>query len=214
MMFKTVLGLAAAATLAGALAPTLASAQAYGAYGNSGAYNGGGAYQSDGYYYDPCRRSTTQRSTGGGLAGAGIGAAIGSGVSGNGARTEGAVLGGLLGAVIGSNIGKNSAACTPGQAPPPPPAYNQGAYNAQPYDDRYGNDDRGRYEDSRYGDRRDGYSYESERSYSVTQGQDQGRADANGCTLAESPIYLPDGRTQKRFVRVCPDAQGRYQVVD
>jgi hypothetical protein len=40
------------------------------------------------------------------------------------------------------------------------------------------------------------------------------KADANGCTLAESPIYLPDGRTQKRFVRVCPDASGRYQVVD
>jgi hypothetical protein len=40
------------------------------------------------------------------------------------------------------------------------------------------------------------------------------RTDANGCTLAESPIYLPDGRTQKRFVRVCPDSSGRYQVVD
>ena len=203
------------------MAPTMASAQAYGAYGNAGAYGGGGNYDSNGYYYDPCRRSTTQRGTGGGLAGAGIGAAIGSGVAANGARTEGAVLGGLLGAVIGSNIGKNSAACTPGQTPPPPPpppAYNQGAYN-QPYDDRNGGgyDDPnyagGRY-DSRYGDSRGGYSYESERSYSVTQGQDQARADANGCTLAESPIYLPDGRTQKRFVRVCPDAQGRYQVVD
>ena len=212
MMFKTVLGLAAAATLAGAVAPTMASAQAYGAYGNAGAYNGGGAYPSDGSYYDPCRRSTTQRGTGGGLAGAGIGAAIGSGVAANGARTEGAVLGGLIGAIAGSAIGRNSAACTPGSnpPPPPPPVYNQGAYNAQPYDDRH--DDRGRYEDSRYGDRRDGYSYESERSYTVTQ--DQARADANGCTLAESPIYLPDGRTQKRFVRVCPDAQGRYQVVD
>ncbi|HQP19667.1 MAG TPA: hypothetical protein PLG07_05060, partial [Phenylobacterium sp.] len=32
--------------------------------------------------------------------------------------------------------------------------------------------------------------------------------------LAESPIYLPDGRVQKRFVRVCPDSNGRYQVVD
>uniref|UniRef100_B0T7U6 17 kDa surface antigen n=1 Tax=Caulobacter sp. (strain K31) TaxID=366602 RepID=B0T7U6_CAUSK len=211
MMFKTVLGLTAAAALAGVLAPTIASAQAYGAYGNSGAYNGsGGSYNGNGYYYDPCRRSTTQRGTGGGLAGAGIGAAIGSGVSGHGARTEGAVLGGLLGAVIGSNIGKNSAACTPG-ATPPPPTYNQGAYN-QPYDNLGQGYDDPDYSDSRYGDRRDGYTYESERSYSVTQ--DRGRADANGCTLAESPIYLPDGRTQKRFVRVCPDAQGHYQVVD
>ena len=214
MMFKTVLGLAAsAACLAGAMAPSFASAQAYGAYGNSGAYSsGGGAYDSNnGYYYDPCRRSTTQRGTGGGLAGAGIGAVIGSGVAAKGARTEGAVLGGLLGAVAGSAIGRNSAACSPGATPPPPPpppppGYNQGAYN-QPYDDP-------NYRDSRYDDRRDGYTYESERSYSVTQGQDQGRTDANGCTLAESPIYLPDGRVQKRFVRVCQDSNGRYQVVD
>jgi hypothetical protein len=213
MMFKTVLGVAAAAALVGALAPTMASAQAYGAYGNGGAYAGGGSnYDSNGYYYDPCRRSTTQRGTGGGLAGAGIGAAIGSGVAAKGARTEGAVLGGLLGAIAGSAIGRNSAACAPGAnpPPPPPPSYNQGAYN-EPSDRGY--DDRGyagRYEDSRYGDRRDGYTYESERSYSVTDS----KADAAGCTLAESPIYLPDGRTQKRFVRVCPDSSGRYQVVD
>ena len=212
MMFKTVLGVAAAsATLLGAMVPSLASAQAYGAYGNSGAYDGGGeSYDRNGYYYDPCRRSTTQRGTGGGLAGAGIGAAIGSGVAAKGARTEGAVLGGVLGAIAGSAIGRNSAACSPGRAPPPPPppAYNQGAYN-QPYDRGY---EEPAYRDSRYGDRRDdGYSYESERSYTVTEGS---RADANGCTLAESPIYLPDGRTQKRFVRVCPDASGRYQVVD
>ena len=211
-MFKTVLGVAAAATLAGALAPTMASAQAYGAYGQSGAYAGGGAYDNNGYYYDPCRRSTTQRGTGGGLLGAGIGAAIGNGVAAKGVRTEGTVLGGLVGAIAGTAIGRNSAACSPGAAPPPPPppSYNQGAYN-----DSYGRgyDDRGyagRYEDSRYGDRRDGYTYESERSYSVTDS----KSDTDGCTLAESPIYLPDGRTQKRFVRVCPDASGRYQVVD
>ena len=220
MMFKTVFGLVSAAALASAMAPTLASAQAYGAYGNSGAYAGNRSnYDSNGYHYDPCRRSTTQRGTGGGLIGAGIGAAIGSGVSGHGARTEGTVLGGLVGAIAGSAIGRNSAACSPGAAPPPPAAYNQGAYSqgaysSQPYDDRYDRDrqdDQARYEDSRYGDRRGGYSYQSERSYTVT---DSSKADVNGCTLAESPIYLPDGRVQKRFVRVCPDAQGRYQVVD
>ena len=93
----------------------------------------------------------------------------------------------------------------------PAPAYNQGAYNqpySQPYSQPY---DDPSYSESRYGDRQGGYSYESERSYSVT---DTSRADANGCTLAESPIYLPDGRTQKRFVRVCMDSDGRYQVVD
>ena len=65
-------------------------------------------------------------------------------------------------------------------------------------------------EDARTADRRDEDGYETERSYPVTDS----RAEANGCTLAESPIYLPDGSVQKRFVRVCPDAQGRYQVVD
>jgi hypothetical protein len=121
----------------------------------------------------------------------------------------------VLGAIAGSAIGRNSAACSPGAnpPPPPPPSYNQGAYNSYDRpDDGYYRDSR--YGDTRYGDRSDdrrgGYTYESERSYSVTDS----RADANGCTLAESPIYLPDGRTQKRFVRVCPDASGRYQVVD
>ena len=38
--------------------------------------------------------------------------------------------------------------------------------------------------------------------------------DANGCTVAESPIYMPDGRVQTRFVRVCRDSSGRYAVVD
>jgi hypothetical protein len=204
---KIALCAVAAAITASALAPTVASAQAYG----QPTYRGG-AYDNNGYYYDPCRRSTTNRGTGGGLAGAGLGAAIGGSVSGNGAKTEGAVLGGLLGAVIGSNIGKNSAACTPGATPPPPPPPS--AYNT--YDnDRYADRDDGRYDDSRYGDvrrdadrdayRRDSYSYRVEQRSST---------DINGCTLAESPIYLPDGRVQKRFVRVCPDANGKYQVVD
>jgi len=192
---------AIAAVVSGALVPTLASAQTY---SPRPAY---ATYDSTGTYYDPCARSTTNRSTGGGLAGAGIGAAIGSGISGNGARTEGAVLGGLLGAVIGSSIGKKSAACTPGAMPPPPPPPPppQAANDGPGYDDpTYAES---RYEDARREAERDAYRRDS---YRVTE-----RApDTNGCTLAESPIYLPDGRVQKRFVRVCPDAAGRYQVVD
>lgn len=199
---KTVLGVAVA-LVCGVLTPTLASAQAYG----SSSY--GGAYDRQGYYYDPCQRSTTQRGTGGGLAGAGIGAAIGSGVAAKGARTEGAVLGGLLGAVIGANVGKNSAACTPGRAPPPPPpppvAYNEPPPPPLPPP---------AYEDARRDAERDSYyehTYERHDGYRVA---DRPKADIDGCTLAESPIYLPDGRVQKRFVRVCPDANGKYQVVD
>ena len=197
---KTVLGVTAA-LVCGVLTPTLASAQAYG----SQSY--GGAYDRQGYYYDPCQRSTTQRGTGGGLAGAGLGAAIGSGVAARGAKTEGAVLGGLLGAVIGSSIGKKSAACAPGRAPPPHTAYN-GVYEEKGYRSSA-------YEDARREASRDTYyerSYERHEGYRVDNRAQQ--ADVNGCTLAESPIYLPDGRVQKRFVRVCADSNGKYQVVD
>ncbi len=187
----------AAAVTAGALAPTFASAQ-------TASSARVGAYDNNGYYYDPCTRSTTNRATGGGLAGAGVGAVIGSGVAGHGAKTEGAVLGGLLGAVIGGNIGKKSAACTPGVAPPPPPppVVSDNSFDRDRDEARY---EDARREAERDADRRDSYSYRVEQRSST---------DVNGCTLAESPIYLPDGRVQKRFVRVCPDAQGRYQVVD
>ncbi|MET3667577.1 hypothetical protein ABIC66_004212 [Caulobacter sp. 1776] len=202
-MIKTVLGVTAA-LVCGVLTPTLASAQAYG----SQSY--GGAYDNRGYYYDPCQRSTTNRTTGGGLAGAGIGMALGSGIAARGHRTDGAVLGGVLGAVVGSMAGKSSAACRPGQAPPPPPP--PAAYNGSYEDPAYR---RGSYEDVRRDADRDSYyerSYERREGYRVTDRT--GEADINGCTLAESPIYLPDGRVQKRFVRVCPDANGKYQVVD
>lgn len=208
---KTVLGVTAA-LVCGVLTPTLASAQNYGspAYGSQ---SYGGAYDRQGYYYDPCQRSTTQRGTGGGLAGAAIGAGIGGGVAARGAKTEGAVLGGLLGAVIGSSIGKNSAACRSGQAPPPPPpsAYN-GSYDDQAYRSAPPPES---YENVRRDAQRDSYyerSYERHDGYRVDNRT--GQADVNGCTLAESPINMPDGRVQKRFVRVCPDANGKYQVVD
>lgn len=212
---KTVLGVTAA-LVCGVLTPTLASAQSYGTtpYGSS-SYRG--AYDNQGYYYDPCQRSTTNRTTGGGLAGAGIGMALGSGIAARGHRTDGAVLGGVLGAVVGSMAGRSSAACAPGRsvAPPPPPppssAYNGGYGNG--YDDQTYR--QGSYQGGYDNAGRDSYyerSYERQDSYRVDNRS--GQTDVNGCTLAESPIYLPDGRTQKRFVRVCPDAQGKYQVVD
>jgi hypothetical protein len=81
------------------------------------------------------------------------------------------------------------------------------------YNGYYGNQNYG-YQGGYYngGYQNDGYAYDRYgNSYTVGQSQ---QADTNGCTLAESPIYLPDGRVQKRFVRVCPDSNGRYQVVD
>lgn len=186
-------GVAGVMALSAALtAPTFAAAQS----------GPGGYYDSNrGYYYDPCRRDTTRRETTGGILGALAGAAIGSNVAGHHVRTEGAVLGGLLGAGVGVGVGKSTAACQPGQAgnAPPPPRADEG----DRYGDRY--EDRARY-DERYEDRFHRY----DRQPVVVES----RSEPVGCTLAESPIYLPDGRVQKRFVRVCPDSNGRYQVVE
>lgn len=190
-------GVAGVMALSAALAvPSFASAQS-GYYGNSD--NSG--------YYDPCRRSSSNRGTTGGLLGALAGAAIGSNVAARNARTEGAVLGGLVGAVAGAKIGKDSAACTPSRQA----YYGNSQYGSNGY---YGNGYDNGYAQRTYDyDRSSGYDAYDRRgdSYNVSN---QGGVDANGCTLAESPIYLPDGRVQKRFVRVCQDSQGRYQVVD
>jgi len=72
-------------------------------------------------------------------------------------------------------------------------------------------DDSDRIERNRY-DRDDGYAYgRGGERFRVVE---ERRVGADGCTLAESPIHMPDGRTQMRFVRVCMDSTGRYQVVD
>lgn len=194
-----VMALSAAATV-----PTFASAQSSGYYGNSG-----------GSYYDPCRRESTNRGTVGALVGGALGAAIGSNAAARNARTEGALLGGALGAFGGAAVGKNSAACAPGYRAPQSSYYdnnngyyaNGGSYNGNSgyrdgyYGSSYDRDDRYRQPDYAY-DRRGN-------RYSVAE-----RPGADGCSLAESPIYLPDGRVQKRFVRVCQDSNGNYQVVD
>lgn len=179
-----------------ALAAGAASAQSYPVSGPG----------SSGYNYDPCRRDANQRGTAGALIGGGMGAVIGSNAAARNARTEGALLGGLLGAIAGGVIGNKTAACTgPGYStasvppPPPPPPAASSSYDRDDY-----RDDRGPYADS--GVRPEPWREERPMT-------DRG-PDAEGCTLAESPIYMPDGRTQTRFVRVCRDASGRYAVVD
>lgn len=205
-------GLAVASLMAGALvAPSVASAQ------SAPAYQPGGAYAQDGYY-DPCRRDQVQRGTGGALVGGGLGALAGSSIAGKGAKTEGAVLGGILGAVIGANVGKSGAACS-SQYDPSNPNY-RGPASAYYGDDGY--EGYAGYDSGYQG--YDGYQGYEQRAYdqSYSDAYDDYRATpvaggsttADNCTLAESPIYLPDGRVQKRFVRVCRDAHGNYQVVD
>ena len=180
-------GVAGVMALGGALSvPTFAAAQSAGYYGG------------DNGYYDPCRRDSTNRGTVGGLIGGALGAAIGSNAAARNARTEGALLGGALGALGGAAVGKNSAACG-GTSTYRAPQTTYNGYYGQPADNGYYARS---YDDRRY--------YDRSEPYRVVERP----AATDGCTLAESPIYLPDGRTQKRFVRVCPDANGNYQVVD
>lgn len=193
---STAIAKAAAAALAGVALLAAGAAQAQTSYGST--YQGPG---SAGYNYDPCRRDANQRGTAGALIGGGMGAVIGSNAAARNARTEGALLGGLLGAIAGGVIGNKTAACTStsyGSAPPPPRA-------DAPYYDRDA------YADSAAADaREDAWRDRELPEHRVTERP----RDAEDCKLAESPIYMPDGRTQTRFVRVCRDASGRYAVVD
>ncbi|MBW0152333.1 MAG: hypothetical protein KXJ53_14080, partial [Phenylobacterium sp.] len=153
-----------------------------------------------------------------------------------GVRTEGALLGGALGAAAGAAVGNRAAACAPGydnRATQNSYYGNGGYYDQNRYGQGYGQSygqpqyQGGYYQSgaapgyygSSYDSNRYGYSASSSsygqaydrygRTYSVAQ-----RPGADGCSIAESPIYMPDGTTQKRFVRVCRDNSGRYQVVD
>jgi hypothetical protein len=195
---KATRGVAALAAGAMALgAVSVAQAQPYGpppGYAPAPGYNN----------YDPCQRDANGRGIGGALIGGGIGAVVGSQVSANHHRSDGSLLGGVLGAIVGANVGHSSAACRQGAyGPPPPPQAAYNTYEVPPpppppvYEGRYAEGPAWAY--GRRGER-----------FRVAEG----RVGPDGCTLAESPIYLPDGHVQKRFVRVCMDADGRYQVVD
>lgn len=196
---------AAAAALAGAALLAAGAAQAQSSYQGSN-YQGPG---SAGYNYDPCRRDANQRGTAGALIGGGMGAVIGSNAAARNARTEGALLGGLLGAIAGGVIGNKTAACTntgydrTASVPPPPLPPRADA----PYYDRdaYADGAAAQARDDAWRDR----ELEPERRVSAPP-----RDSGEDCRLAESPIYMPDGRTQTRFVRVCRDASGKYAVVD
>ncbi|WP_374470087.1 hypothetical protein [Phenylobacterium sp.] len=198
-------GVLVAAAGAAALTASAASAQPYGQYG----YNGGG------YSYDPCKREQTGRGVAGALLGGALGAAVGANAAARGNRQDGALLGGGLGAIAGAVVGNKSAACNGGQVPYSSSYYDSGRYPQYGYGydtPRYGRyrerdyygDDRGYYDDSSWAYGRRGERY---RLAGRSVGPD-------GCTLAESPIYMPDGRTETRMVRVCRDSTGRYQVVD
>ena len=200
-------------------APLTASAQDY--YGSGYSQNyGTGAYSrsydyNSGRYYDPCARERQGRTGAGAVIGGGAGAVIGSQLAARGRRTEGSILGGVLGAVVGSQIGRSSSdACRSYQS-----SYGSNGYYAQGYsqpsygyyDDRYTGDQGYRYDDY---DRRDDYAYSRGGYYDDRSRPVDAYQNSDGCRLAESQIRLPDGRTDTRYVRTCPDQYGRYRVVD
>lgn len=203
----------AALAVAGSLmVPGVVSAQTYGyGYPPAYGYNNSNSY---GRGYDPCVRDQRDRTTTGGVVGATIGAIAGSQLAARGRRTEGSVLGGVLGAALGAGVGNNSAACDSryrsssygnnqsygGTYVPPAYGYDNRGYDRR-YDDGYGRD----YRESDY-DR--GYTQPApDYRYQNNQNTDE-------CRLAESVIRLPDGRSETRYVRTCPDRNGRYRVVD
>lgn len=178
--------------------------------------------------YDPCQRDANNRGVTGALIGGAGGAVIGSQVAASGHRTDGSLLGGVVGAIAGAVVGHSSAACDsappppppggppvgpaiadagppppppgyyqPGPPPPPPPGYAQGYGYGPPPPPAYGP-----------GPAIWVYGRHGERFRVIAD-----RVGPDGCTLATSPVYLPDGRVDPRYVRVCPDYRGRYHIV-
>ncbi|MFI4967014.1 MAG: glycine zipper 2TM domain-containing protein [Caulobacterales bacterium] len=194
--------LAAAAGLLALGAATAAAAQAYEGpgYGN----------------YDPCRREASNRGVTGGLLGAAGGAVLGSQFAARGHRTDGSLLGGVVGAIAGAAIGHSCAACNTAppapsydEAPPPPPPPAPSAYY-QPEPEPYG---AAEYDSPPppYAQHDAVWAYGR---HGMRFRVIEDRAGPDGCTVAESPVYRPDGRIDRRFVHVCPDDRGRYHVVD
>jgi hypothetical protein len=190
------------ALCAATAAPQAAAAQPYG-YGAPS-------------YSDVCRSDRNNRTGLGALLGAGLGAALGSQIAANHHRTDGAIVGGLVGAVGGGAVGHNTAPCQPQDAyaapppsPPPAPAYAEPPPPPPPPPPRADYERPRGYYEGRYDDDRWAYGPHGRR-FRIAERP----PGPDGCTLADSPIYMPDGRVQKHLVRVCPDASGRYQVVD
>jgi hypothetical protein len=185
------------------------------------------AQPAPGYNYDPCQRDANNRGVTGALLGGAGGAVLGSQLAAGGHRTDGSLLGGVVGAIAGAVVGHNTAACTNGPPPPPqgyepgpsadagpppppqgyeqgyepgppppPPAY--GAYYAPPPPP------------PGYAPREAVFVYGR---HGVRYRVVEERVGPDGCTVAESPIYFPDGRVDRRFVHVCPDSRGRYYIV-
>lgn len=182
-------------------------------------------YNGPGYgAYNPCQREANNRGLTGALVGGAGGAVLGSQFAASGHRSDGSLLGGIVGAIAGAAVGHSSAACDTAppppppsydEAPPPPPpqppgpsAYYQPGPPPAPYGAEYGPPPP---PPPAYGPRDAVWVYGR---HGMRFRVIEDRREPNGCTVAESPVYMPDGRVDRRFVHVCPDYRGRYHVVD
>lgn len=137
---------------------------------------------SDRYRTSPCEQRRGNNTTAGLIIGALAGAAIGSNVAATDVQTEGAVLGAVIGGGIGAGIGRDTARCD-----------NKGYWYSRNQTIPY----------------REGSYYRERGAYS---GQYAYNAYARrGCRLASAPTEY-GGRVEYRYVRVCPDRQGRYRI--
>lgn len=144
----------------------------------------------DSYRNSPCetrgRTATSGDRAASTIIGALIGGAIGVGVAGDSSETEGAVLGAIVGGAIGNQVGASR-------------------------------------EPDRYVAKCDttGYYYTYDQTYPYQEsarmrGQRSGRYDNSyytrqRCRLAVAPSQT-GGRTDYRYVRVCPDRNNRYRI--
>lgn len=142
------------------------------------------------YVNDVCESRSKAKSNNratGTVLGALIGGALGYNVAAKKNQGEGTVLGAVVGGAIGNSIGANAST-----------------------DDRYAPqcDARGYY-----------YSYEQTTDYRESddyRGRRSGRYDAGyyqrqRCRLAPAPMD-DNGRTEYRYVRVCPDRNNHYRI--
>lgn len=145
-------------------------------------------YRNDDYYRgyrdSPCERRSSGNRAAGTIIGAIAGAAIGSNLDDDGNRAEGTVLGAIVGGAIGNNVAGSSRSAR---------CDNVGYYYT--YEQTYPYRERGGYRGYRSG-RYDTTYYNRRR-----------------CRLAVAPAYY-SGRTDYRYVRVCPDRRGRYRITN
>lgn len=206
----TVLCAAAAVAVA---APALAFAQQTTPY----------AGQSQGEYQS-CKQRKDGNTVAGVVIGGILGAVVGSQVSGHGARTEGSVIGAGGGALVGGAIGADATKCDEptlrrqAQEDDNGPRTDGGDYgNGRRADD--GRADDGRSDNSRgYQDQGGGYAdqrYDDDRAPSYGHAYPvRHEPDGDDCGMADSTLHMPDGTVQERYIHVCRDLNGRYQVVE